>query len=106
MDRVLLPNVPSPADMPLNMISPWPNSLEHFGMNATNAIGLTNNHRTRYHSHLSTQYCDGLRGPLVVYDKPDPRGSLYDFDNGQQFYEDLFTHVADVSGTQKTLSSL
>ncbi|KAJ6496268.1 laccase [Mycena sanguinolenta] len=34
-----------------------------------------------YHSHLSTQYCDGLRGPLVVYDPNDPQKSLYDFDN-------------------------
>ncbi|OBZ73752.1 Laccase-1 [Grifola frondosa] len=34
-----------------------------------------------YHSHLSTQYCDGLRGPLVVYDPNDPNLSLYDVDN-------------------------
>ncbi|KAJ7794928.1 laccase [Mycena olivaceomarginata] len=31
-----------------------------------------------YHSHLSTQYCDGLRGPLVVYDTDDPYASLYE----------------------------
>jgi iron transport multicopper oxidase len=35
-----------------------------------------------YHSHLSTQYCDGLRGPLVVYDKNDPYKSLFDVDDG------------------------
>ncbi|KAI0666083.1 laccase B [Trametes maxima] len=34
-----------------------------------------------YHSHLSTQYCDGLRGPLVVYDSNDPHASLYDVDD-------------------------
>ncbi|KAJ7175082.1 laccase 1 [Mycena crocata] len=34
-----------------------------------------------YHSHLSTQYCDGLRGPLVVYDPQDPHASLYDVDD-------------------------
>ncbi|KAJ7099745.1 laccase [Mycena epipterygia] len=34
-----------------------------------------------YHSHLSTQYCDGLRGALVVYDPEDPHLSLYDVDN-------------------------
>ncbi|KAH9849284.1 laccase 1 [Lenzites betulinus] len=34
-----------------------------------------------YHSHLSTQYCDGLRGPFVVYDPNDPNLSLYDVDN-------------------------
>ncbi|KDR80949.1 hypothetical protein GALMADRAFT_207865 [Galerina marginata CBS 339.88] len=30
-----------------------------------------------YHSHYSTQYCDGLRGPLVVYDPSDPHSALY-----------------------------
>nr|AOZ19964.1 laccase [Trametes polyzona] len=34
-----------------------------------------------YHSHLSTQYCDGLRGAFVVYDPNDPHKSRYDFDN-------------------------
>ncbi|KAJ7740464.1 yellow laccase [Mycena maculata] len=34
-----------------------------------------------YHSHLSTQYCDGLRGPLVVYDPKDPQKHLYDVDD-------------------------
>ena len=36
-----------------------------------------------YHSHLSTQYCDGLRGPIVVYDPNDPHASRYDIDNGK-----------------------
>ncbi|KIL62858.1 multicopper oxidase [Amanita muscaria Koide BX008] len=34
-----------------------------------------------YHSHHSTQYCDGLRGPLVIYDPQDPLLSMYDIDN-------------------------
>ncbi|KAI0820681.1 laccase [Trametes gibbosa] len=34
-----------------------------------------------YHSHLSTQYCDGLRGPMVVYDPSDPHADLYDVDD-------------------------
>ncbi|KAG6844817.1 Acyl-coenzyme A oxidase 2 [Tephrocybe sp. NHM501043] len=34
-----------------------------------------------YHSHLSTQYCDGLRGPFIIYDPSDPHKSLYDVDN-------------------------
>ncbi|KIK56879.1 hypothetical protein GYMLUDRAFT_173705 [Collybiopsis luxurians FD-317 M1] len=34
-----------------------------------------------YHSHLSTQYCDGLRGALVIYDPQDPYASLYDVDD-------------------------
>ncbi|KIK54007.1 hypothetical protein GYMLUDRAFT_77296 [Collybiopsis luxurians FD-317 M1] len=36
---------------------------------------------SRYHSHLSTQYCDGLRGALVIYDPEDPYASLYDVDD-------------------------
>jgi iron transport multicopper oxidase len=35
-----------------------------------------------YHSHFSTQYCDGLRGALVVRDPQDPQAGLYDFDDG------------------------
>ncbi|KAI3614454.1 laccase [Moniliophthora roreri] len=34
-----------------------------------------------YHSHLSTQYCDGLRGAMVVYDLFDPHRLLYDVDD-------------------------
>ncbi|KAJ7130380.1 laccase 1 [Mycena epipterygia] len=34
-----------------------------------------------YHSHLSTQYCDGLRGAMVVYDPEDPNKLLYDIDD-------------------------
>lgn len=36
-----------------------------------------------YHSHLATQYCDGLRGALVIYDPDDPHKDLYDVDDGQ-----------------------
>ena len=36
-----------------------------------------------YHSHISTQYCDGLRGPLVVYDPCDPYNDMYDVDDGR-----------------------
>ncbi|KAI6010420.1 laccase [Pisolithus microcarpus] len=34
-----------------------------------------------YHSHYSTQTCDGLRGPLVIYDPEDPMSYLYDVDD-------------------------
>ncbi|PPQ71157.1 hypothetical protein CVT24_009838 [Panaeolus cyanescens] len=34
-----------------------------------------------YHSHHSSQYCDGLRGVMVVYDRRDPHRRLYDFDD-------------------------
>ncbi|KAG6907773.1 hypothetical protein DXG01_007486 [Tephrocybe rancida] len=34
-----------------------------------------------YHSHYSTQYCDGLRGALVIYDDDDPYLDMYDIDD-------------------------
>ncbi|KAG1762759.1 laccase [Suillus occidentalis] len=34
-----------------------------------------------YHSHYSVQYCDGLRGPLVIYDPQDPLAYMYDIDD-------------------------
>ncbi|KZT00074.1 multicopper oxidase [Laetiporus sulphureus 93-53] len=34
-----------------------------------------------YHSHETLQYCDGLRGPLIVYDPDDPYADLYDIDD-------------------------
>ncbi|KAF8551377.1 laccase [Imleria badia] len=34
-----------------------------------------------YHSHYLTQYCDGVRGPLVIYDPEDPLAYLYDVDD-------------------------
>ncbi|KAK1227973.1 hypothetical protein PQX77_009020 [Marasmius sp. AFHP31] len=35
-----------------------------------------------YHSHFGAQFCDGLRGPLIIYDPNDPHKSLYDVDDG------------------------
>ncbi|KAI9438813.1 laccase [Lactarius indigo] len=43
-----------------------------------------------YHSHFKAQYCDGLRGALVIYDPADPHGDLYDIDN-----EDTVITLAD-----------
>jgi len=34
-----------------------------------------------YHSHYQAQYCDGLRGALIVEDPDDPQKYLYDVDN-------------------------
>ena len=39
-----------------------------------------------YHSHYEAQYCDGLRGALVIDDPDDPQKSLYDVDNGEKHY--------------------
>jgi iron transport multicopper oxidase len=34
-----------------------------------------------YHSHFRAQYCDGLRGVLIIDDPNDPHKYLYDVDN-------------------------
>ncbi|KAG9308070.1 laccase [Chiua virens] len=34
-----------------------------------------------YHSHYGAQYCDGLRGPLIIYDPDDPYRLSYDVDD-------------------------
>lgn len=36
-----------------------------------------------YHSHFRNQYCDGLRGALIIEDPDDPQRYLYDVDNGE-----------------------
>ncbi len=41
--------------------------------------------------NVATQYCDGLRGPLIIYDPNDPHADLYDVDDGT-FYQ---TSVGD-----------
>ncbi|KAJ7624386.1 laccase 3 [Roridomyces roridus] len=54
-----------------------------------------------YHSHLSTQYCDGLRGAFVVYDPDDPLKDLYDVDDEStiitlgEWYHDLAPDVTN-----------
>ncbi|KAF9445552.1 multicopper oxidase [Macrolepiota fuliginosa MF-IS2] len=34
-----------------------------------------------YHSHFGLQYCDGVRGPIVIYDPLDPLKFFYDVDD-------------------------
>ncbi|KAK7464216.1 Laccase-1 [Stygiomarasmius scandens] len=53
-----------------------PNVTFHY---AFDTAGQTGNYW--YHSHLSTQYCDGLRGAFIVYDPDDPLKDLYDVDD-------------------------
>ncbi|KAJ7613030.1 laccase 6 [Roridomyces roridus] len=54
-----------------------------------------------YHSHLSTQYCDGLRGAFVVYDPNDPLKYLYDVDDDNtiitlgEWYHNLAPNVTN-----------
>jgi FtsP/CotA-like multicopper oxidase with cupredoxin domain len=47
-----------------------------------------------YHSHYTTQYCDGLRGPLVIYDPEDPLAYLYDVDDGE--FPSIFRPCSDL----------
>ncbi|KAI0822641.1 hypothetical protein BC628DRAFT_1388329 [Trametes gibbosa] len=52
-----------------------------------------------YHAHLSTQYCDGLRGPLVVYDPKDPHASLYDAGSTEYNYDNPIWRDVVSTGT-------
>ncbi|KAF4593553.1 laccase, multicopper oxidase, benzenediol:oxygen oxidorectuctase [Pleurotus pulmonarius] len=60
-----------------------------------------------YHSHLSTQYCDGLRGAFVVYDLLDPHRLRYDIDNADTVItlEDWYHVVAPQNGPIPTPDS-
>ncbi len=37
-----------------------------------------------YHSHYKNQYCDGLRGALIIDDPNDPQKYLYDVDDSEK----------------------
>ncbi|KAI0078085.1 laccase A [Panus rudis PR-1116 ss-1] len=62
-----------------------------------------------YHSHLSTQYCDGLRGAFVVYDPNDPHADLYDVDDDStvitlaDWYHTLARQITGVPTPDATL---
>ncbi|KAN0135809.1 laccase B [Lactarius tabidus] len=62
-----------------------------------------------YHSHFLNQYCDGLRGPLVIYDPNDPHAQLYDVDNDDtvitlaDWYHYLSTDAPAVPAPSATL---
>ncbi|KAI1785170.1 laccase [Ganoderma leucocontextum] len=53
-----------------------------------------------YHSHYMTQYCDGLRGPFVIYDPEDPYLPWYDIDD-----ETTIITLADWSHTAARLGA-
>ncbi|KAG0704572.1 laccase [Suillus ampliporus] len=65
-----------------------------------------------YHSHFSTQYCDGLRGPLVIYDPEDPHKDLYDVDDENtvitisDWYHDPSTMLNQIVGAVPNNSTL
>ncbi|KAI0285663.1 laccase 1 [Russula brevipes] len=62
-----------------------------------------------YHSHFANQYCDGLRGALIVYDPNDPQKHLYDVDNDDtvitlaDWYHYLSTNAPAIPAFNSTL---
>ncbi|KAF9455291.1 laccase C [Collybia nuda] len=61
-----------------------------------------------YHSHLSTQYCDGLRGAMIVYDPEDPHNDLYDIDDESTIITlaDWYHVPSQSSGAMRVLATL
>ncbi|KAF5339947.1 hypothetical protein D9758_016762 [Tetrapyrgos nigripes] len=66
------------ADSPsfINQCPIPPGNVFHYAFDTAGQTGYYG-----YHSHLSTQYCNGLRGAFVVYDPHDPLRHLYDVDD-------------------------
>ncbi|KAJ3563161.1 hypothetical protein NP233_g9119 [Leucocoprinus birnbaumii] len=62
-----------------------------------------------YHSHFGVQYCDGVRGALVIYDDEDPLRHLYDVDDDStvialsEWYHILAVDVTGVPSADATL---
>ncbi|KAF9443529.1 multicopper oxidase [Macrolepiota fuliginosa MF-IS2] len=52
-----------------------------------------------YHSHFGVQYCDGVRGALIVNDPSDPLKSLYD----GEYHEVASSQLGVVSAADSTL---
>lgn len=64
-----------------SFVTQCPISPEH---SYTYSLALGNQTGTYwYHSHLASQYLDGLRGPIVIKDPEDPNLSLYDVDTDE-----------------------
>ncbi|KAG1732083.1 laccase [Suillus lakei] len=63
-----------------------------------------------YHSHYSVQYCDGMKGPLVIYDPHDPLAHMYDVDDAStvitlsDWYHNTATVLRYVIGNNSTTS--
>ncbi|KAI0000121.1 laccase [Russula compacta] len=62
-----------------------------------------------YHSHFRNQYCDGLRGALIIEDPNDPQKHLYDVDNDDtvitlaDWYHYLSTQAPAIPAFNSTL---
>ncbi|KAI0266266.1 Cupredoxin, partial [Gloeopeniophorella convolvens] len=81
-----------------------PNNSFLYDFNANNQAGTY-----WYHSHYRNQYCDGLRGALVIYDPDDPQAGLYDVDDEStiitlaDWYHYLSTNAPAVPAFNSTL---
>ncbi|KAG2357789.1 laccase hybrid [Suillus spraguei] len=67
----------------------------------------------QYHSHFQLQYCEGLRGPLIIYDPQDPYLDMYDIDNASTiitlmdwYHKNVYDVSATDSGPDVPLSHL
>lgn len=62
-----------------------------------------------YHSHFGVQYCDGIRGSLVIYDDEDPLNDLYDVDDEStvialsEWYHELAVDISGIAEADATL---
>jgi FtsP/CotA-like multicopper oxidase with cupredoxin domain len=62
-----------------------------------------------YHSHFNVQYCDGVRGALIVYDPDDPLKNMYDVDDEStiisisDWYHELASDVRVIEMSDATL---
>ncbi|KAH9963714.1 laccase [Lactifluus volemus] len=52
-------------------------TVQHLAISTTSDLTITSDMT----GHLKAQYCDGLRGALVIYDPKDPHRDLYDIDD-------------------------
>jgi iron transport multicopper oxidase len=62
-----------------------------------------------YHSHFRNQYCDGLRGALIIEDPDDPQRYLYDVDDDStvitlaDWYHYLSANAPEIPAFNSTL---
>ena len=75
-------------------------------VNFTNSLIRISQGTFWYHSHFKAQYCDGVRGPLVIYDPNDPHFSLYDFDDGEINVKHRSHSISTFSSQRTPLSRL
>ncbi|KAF5339949.1 hypothetical protein D9758_016768 [Tetrapyrgos nigripes] len=97
----------SDADGPsfINQCPIPPGNIFHYAFDTAGQTGYYG-----YHSHLSTQYCDGLRGAFVIYEPHDPLRHLYDVDDDStiitlaDWYNDFAPDAENIEGPHKQIT--